>query len=54
MADKSKQTSDSAQGGGAAVGEFSKAPKDRRQNGFHSGGKSGESAGSSRGKQGNG
>jgi len=50
---KERQTSDNAQSP-KQPGEFSKAPKDRRQNGFHSGGASGESAGSNRGQQGNG
>lgn len=54
MADKSKQTSDAAQKGVGVTPVLNQAPKDRRQNGFHSGGASGESAGSSRGQQGNG
>lgn len=54
MSDKSKQTTDAANTGIGVSPVLNQAPPDRRQNGFHGGGTSGESAGDSRGKQGNG
>ena len=53
MSDKQKVGGDTSAAAGTAPA-LNKAPPDRRQNGFGTGGASGESAGSSRGKQGNG